>query len=102
MCVSAGTEAELRFACMQCPMAKQLAALVEEFLMAVDSLPWDSDAAKSYAELRTHCKETGLVLGCMDMLIAAHAITVNARLITSDKAFSRLSGLLPLENWQAT
>lgn len=101
VCVSVVTEAELRFDCLQRPAATQLVALVDEFITAIDSLPWDSAAAKSYVELRTHCRESGLALGCMDMLIAAHAMAANARLITSDKVFGHLSGLLSLDNWQA-
>ncbi|MEE9320092.1 MAG: type II toxin-antitoxin system VapC family toxin [Granulosicoccus sp.] len=99
VCVSVVTEAELRFGCLQRPAATNLTALVTEFISAVDSLPWNSESAKSYAELRMHCKKKGLALGCMDMLIAAHSMAVDARLISSDKAFSHLSDLLTLDSW---
>ncbi len=59
---------------------------MKEFLLRVEVLPWYSNAANAYAQLRTACKNEGKPLGAMDMLIAAHSVAVGAVLITNDKA----------------
>jgi tRNA(fMet)-specific endonuclease VapC len=102
LCISAITEAELRRGLAKKPEAKQLALLVKEFLLRVEILPWDSDAANTYAHLRTVCEKEGKSLGTMDMLIAAHSIAVDAALISNDKAFYRVAQPLVLEDWTQT
>ena len=52
-------------------------------------MPWDSDAAEAYAQLRTSCESEGTPLGTMDMLIAAHSVAVGAVLVTNDQAFCK-------------
>ncbi len=39
------------------------------------------------------------VLSALDMLIAAHAISTNATLVTGDKAFAQVEDLRPPVNW---
>jgi len=67
VCVSAITEAELLRGVAKKPEDKCLAIAV------VEILPWGSDAADAYAQLRTACENEGKPLGNMDMLIAAHS-----------------------------
>jgi len=99
VCVSAITEAELLRGVAKKPGAKQLPIVVKEFLLRVEILPWDSDAADAYAQLRTACENEGKPLGNMDMLIAAHSVAVGAVLITNDKAFYNVKHHLMLEDW---
>ena len=44
ICISAITEAELRFGCLQRPTKTELHALVDAFLSRVDRRAWDSEA----------------------------------------------------------
>ncbi|MCX4025609.1 type II toxin-antitoxin system VapC family toxin [Endozoicomonas sp. SM1973] len=97
--ISAITEAELLRGVARKPEAKHLANLVKEFLLRVNILPWNSDAAEAYAKLRTSCEKDGFSLGTMDMLIASHSVAVKATLITNDKAFYNVERLLSLEDW---
>ena len=99
VCVSAITEAELLRGVAKKPEAKHLPIAVKEFLLRVEILPWDSDAADAYAQLRTACENEGKPLGNMDMLIAAHSVAVGAVLITNDKAFYNVKHHLMLEDW---
>ena len=99
VCVSAITEAELLRGVARKPEAKRLPIAVKEFLLRVEILPWDSDAADAYAQLRTACENEGKPLGAMDMLIAAHCVAVGAILITNDKAFYNVEHHLLLEDW---
>ncbi len=99
VCISAITEAELLRGVAKKPEAKRLAVVVKEFLLRVDILPWDSDAAEAYARLRTACENEGKSLGAMDMLIAAHSVAAETVLITNDKAFYNVKHFLQLEDW---
>ena len=99
VCVSTITEAELLRGIAKKPEAKRLPVAVKEFLLRVEILPWDSDAADAYAQLRTACENEGRPLGNMDMLIAAHSVAVGAVLVTNDKAFYNVKHHLILEDW---
>lgn len=81
------------------PEAKGLPIAVKEFLIRVEILPWDSDAAETYAQLRTSCEKEGTPLGTMDMLIAAHSVAAGATLVTNDQAFFRVKHHLSLTDW---
>ncbi len=98
LCISAITEAELRRGVAKKPLAKRLSVLVEEFLLRIDTLPWDKEVAHAYARLRTLCENEGKSLGAMDMLIAAHSYSVGTTLVTSDKAFYKIDAL-ELVDW---
>jgi tRNA(fMet)-specific endonuclease VapC len=99
ICVSSITQAELLRGVAKKPEAKHLPVIVNEFLLRVEILPWDSHAAKAYAELRTACEKNGKSLGVMDMLIAAHSVSSGATLVTNDKAFYNVGHYLSLEDW---
>lgn len=68
------------------------------FLLRVDSLPWDSNAARRYADLRAAVELAGTPMGNLDMMIAAHALAAEAILVTSDRSFHRLKHL-NIEDW---
>ena len=66
-------------------------------LLTIDS--WDQNAADSYAMIRSYLKRKGSIIGNMDMLIAAHALSTNSVLITNNtREFERIPEL-KLENW---
>ena len=99
ICISVITEAELLLGVAKTPKAIHLPLAVKEFLLRVDILAWDSEAAASYASLRSNCEKEGLSLGNMDMLIAAHSVSSSATLVTNDKAFFNVGHYLKLEDW---
>jgi tRNA(fMet)-specific endonuclease VapC len=96
--VSVITEAELRFGVARLPQATRLGIIVEEFLVRVEVLAWDSAAAQHYARLRAALKANGEPMGNMDLMIAAQALAVGAVLVTNDRVFRRLSGL-KIDDW---
>jgi tRNA(fMet)-specific endonuclease VapC len=96
--VSAVTEAELRFGVARLPEARRLAIAVEEFLLRVNPLPWDSAASRSYAVLRAELEAAGRPMGNLDMMIAAHAVALGAILVTRDRTFQR-NKLLKTQDW---
>lgn len=99
VCISAVTQAELLLGVERKPEAKKLRDTVHEFLLRVEILPWDSDTAEIYAQLRADCERNGTPLGAMDMLIAAHSAAAGAILVTSDRAFYNVKRFLSLEDW---
>jgi tRNA(fMet)-specific endonuclease VapC len=96
--VSAVTEGELRFGVARRPEARRLAVAVEEFLLRLEMLPWDSEAAKRYAQLRADLEGKGEPMGNLDMMIAAQALAAEAVLVTHDRVFRRVKGLR-VEDW---
>jgi tRNA(fMet)-specific endonuclease VapC len=67
--------------------------IVDEFLLRVDVLPWDSDAAQHYGPLRATLEREGQAMGNLDTMIGAHALAVGAVLVTNDHAFRRIKKL---------
>jgi tRNA(fMet)-specific endonuclease VapC len=98
LCISVITEAELYYGLAKRPEAKRLHLVVEEFLKRVDVLPWDSAIVKNYGFIRAEMERQGKNLAPLDMLIAAHALSVDAVLVTNDKAFYQVGGLT-IEDW---
>ena len=98
VCISVVTEAELRFGLARRPQATKLRLIVEECLLRVEVLPWDSDAARHYAEIRAHVEASGRPMGNLDLMIAAQALAAGATLVTSDRSFQRIKQL-KLEDW---
>lgn len=67
----------------------------------IEVLPFGKNAAAVYGEVRSDLEKRGLVIGGNDLLIAAHALSLDLTLVTNnDREFSRVKGL-KLENWAA-
>ena len=96
--ISVITEAELRFGVVRRPEATRLKVVVEEFLLRVAVLPWDSDAARHYANVRATLERAGTGMGNLDLMIAAHALAADAVLVTNDRVFGRVKQL-KIEDW---
>src|SRR5271169_5332362 len=76
LAISAVTEGELRFGAVRFPRATRLHKMIEEFFLRVAALPWDSDAAQQYGQLRATLERAGQPMGNLDMMIAAHALAL--------------------------
>jgi len=96
--ISVITEAELRFGVTRLPRATKLEVVVEEFLLRVEVLVWDSAAARQYARLRAVLEEQGQPMGNLDLMIAAQAVAMGAILVSNDRVFRRIKGLR-VEDW---
>ncbi len=98
LCVSAITKGELQFGLAKRGGATRLHAAVGEFLRRVDVLPWDSDSADRYGPARAELERQGRPLGPLDLLIAAHALSTGAVLVTNDGSFALVADLT-VEDW---
>jgi len=90
--------AELRYGAAK-KGSERLTRVIETVLAEFEVLPWEAPADVHYASLRNSLSRSGQPIGDMDMLIAAHALALDAVLVTdNEKEFSRVPGL-KIENW---
>src|SRR4051812_48678656 len=83
LCISTITESELFFGLSKQPNAKKLHIAVHEFLKHVDILPYNSSVSEHYGSVRANMEKQGKILAPLDWLIAAHALSIGAVLVTS-------------------
>ena len=93
------TYAELEHGIWKSARPEQNRIALNLFCAPLEIAPFESDAAAVYGRLRAQLEETGKVIGPMDLLIAAHALTLSCTLITNnEREFRRVKGL-QVENW---
>jgi tRNA(fMet)-specific endonuclease VapC len=97
--ISVITEAELRFGVERQPEATRLREAIEQFLLRLVILPWDSQAAQEYARIRAFLEKQGEPIGNMDLMIASQAFAAKIVLVSSDGVFRGVRGL-KLEDWR--
>ena len=91
--------AELLYGVELSSKKKTNAAEVEALARHVTVLDWTRDAAQHDAEIRVALKRKGAMLGAHDLMIAAHARSMGATVITNNsKDFRRVPGL-SIDNW---
>lgn len=81
LCISAISEGGLLFAQAKRPKARRLHRAVREFLRRVDVLP-SSAVAEHYGVVRADLARYGKTHAPLDLLIATHALSVGAVLVT--------------------
>ena len=70
-----------------------------QFTVPLEILPYDDNAAREYGNIRSFLERQGTPTGCLDTLIAAHALALGCTLVTNnEKEFSRIPGL-DIANW---
>jgi tRNA(fMet)-specific endonuclease VapC len=98
LCISSMTEGELLFGLANNPTNLKLKQAVRELLRRIDSIAWDSKAAQKYGEVRADMQKQGKGIGNLDLLIAAHAIALDAILVTNDQAMFQVPNA-KIEDW---
>lgn len=96
--ISSITGAELAFGVAKRGSQRNQQAL-DKFLAPLEILAFDETAMRRYGVLRTDLERRGTPIGALDLLIAAHALALNATLVTNNlREFQRVKGLV-VENW---
>lgn len=99
LCISVVSEAELLYGVKSKGSPRALASMVADFLRRLAVLDWSRAAAQHYADIRAKLESVGTPIGNMDLMIAAHARSAGAVLVTNnEKRFRRVEGL-KVENW---
>ena len=97
--ISSITLSELEYGVFKSSNIEKNKLALTEFLAPIDILPYDDMAASVYGEIRAFLEKQGKIIGAMDLLIAAHAISTDLVLISNNiKEFKRVPGI-KLENW---
>lgn len=99
--MSAVTFAELSYGVQASAAAKrkQNQITLDSLALHLAVLDWPQTAAKNYAEIRADLKKRGAQLGAADLMIAAHALAIDAIVVTNNvKDFGRVKSL-EVENW---
>jgi tRNA(fMet)-specific endonuclease VapC len=97
--ISAVTEGELLYGLARRGYPKAPSERIRQFLMRVEVLPWDPEVTKTYGDLRASCDARAVGLGPLDMMIATHAVAIDATLVTRDRAFSHVAAPLKIDGW---
>ena len=98
LCISAVTLAELRYGA-DLLHASRLHALIDRFIRNIEIMPFDQNCSNLYGVIASELQKQGSPIGKFDVLIAAHAVAIDATLVTNNvKHFARVAGLR-VENW---
>ena len=99
LCVSSITFAELRFGSEHSARRDANLEELSRFIDAVPVVPFDPTAAVHFGELKAHVFKAGTPIGPLDLLIGAHARSLDMTLVTNNRReFDRIPGLR-VENW---
>ncbi len=97
--VSAITAGELFTGALKSSRVTECIRLTELLLSGVTILDFDAAASRTYGLIRSRLERKGQKIGDMDTLIAAHAVTLDAVLVTRNtREFSRVEDLR-IEDW---
>jgi tRNA(fMet)-specific endonuclease VapC len=99
LAISVVTEAELRYGAARYRARPGILADVEDFVDRLIVREWDRAAAMHYADIRAHVERAGKPVGNMDLMIAAHARSLAAVLVTNNQRHFRHVPGLVVENW---
>ncbi len=97
LCTSIVVQCELLFGLAKRPSAR-LRAAYEVEMSKLEVFNVDQTVAPAYANMRAQLERQGTSIGANDALIAAHAIALEATLVSADEAFLQVPGLR-VENW---
>lgn len=97
--ISVITYAELEYGVAYSSDPTQNRIVLSEFLAPLEILDFPSHAAPIYGAIRASLVRAGRMIGPLDLLIATHALSIGAVLVTNNvKEFSRVADL-KIENW---
>lgn len=97
--ISVMTLAELEYGVSKSGRPARNREALDQFISPLEVAPFDRQATAAYGKLRTTLEKKGRTIGSMDLLIAAHALSLDVRLITRNvREFGRVPGLR-VEDW---
>ena len=97
--ISAITLAELEYGAAKSAQSKRNHEALEQFISPLQVAAFDRQATEAYGKTRAILERTGRAIGAMDLLIAAHALSLGVRLVTNNEKEFKLVPGLRVENW---
>jgi tRNA(fMet)-specific endonuclease VapC len=99
LAISSITLAELEYANENSMYKERNKVALIEFLTIIDIKQFDEKAAQEHGKVKKELKEKKCLIGPFDMLIGAHAKSLNMTLVTNNtQEFERISEL-KIEDW---
>lgn len=97
--ISSITFAELSYGVEKSQHATKNKIALLNFTASLVLAPFDDGAAVSYGEIRSTLEKSGKLIGPLDLLIAGHAKSLGATLVTNNtREFCRVPNL-SIDNW---
>ena len=97
--ISSITLSELLYGVSKSSKPEQNQMALTQFVAPLVISPYADEAAQYYGDLRAHLEKQGTPIGSLDMLIAAHALSIACTLVTNnEKEFIRIPNL-KIDNW---
>jgi tRNA(fMet)-specific endonuclease VapC len=96
------TLAELEFGVAKSQHLEKNQAALDEFVLPLEIANFDREVARVYGRVRATLEKKGTLIGSLDMMIGAHALTLGVTLATNNgREFSRIKGLTVVD-WLAS
>jgi tRNA(fMet)-specific endonuclease VapC len=93
------TYLELVYGAWKSAPKQENVATVQELSRLIPVQPLDTAVADHYGRIRSELERAGSPIGAYDLLIAAHALSLDLTLVTNNlREFARIPGLR-VENW---
>ena len=99
LAMSIVTWAELQYGVQASNRVEENRAAVALLGQHIKSLDWNHEAAMHYAHVRHALKTKGKLIGSNDLMIAAHALSLGATVVTNNTREFKRVPQLSLENW---
>lgn len=99
ICISVVTYAELIYGVEHSSSKKINRSIVDNFTNHLNIIEWDKSAAEHYGKIRAFLQASGNIIGAMDMMIAAHAVSQKMTLVTNNEKHFKRVPKLNIENW---
>ena len=97
--LSTVTLAELQYGVAKSLFPAQNQQALDAFTLPLEVVAFDAAAAVAYGPVRVALERQGTPIGALDLLIAAHALSLGVTLVTNNpREFSRVPGPR-VENW---
>jgi tRNA(fMet)-specific endonuclease VapC len=92
--ISSITLSELRYGVAKSTHQEKNTKALDEFITPLEVVSFDEEAAHVYGDIRAALEKAGTPIGAMDILIAAHAISLGITLVTNNtREFVRIPTL---------
>ncbi len=99
--VSSITVSELEFGARNSGNYEVESEAVRKILLPFQTYDYDALSSPAhYGRIRHELEQAGATIGAMDLLIAAHALSLGATLVTNNLAHFRRVPELPVTDWQ--
>ena len=96
--VSSVTLAELRYGVAKSQHHAKNQVALDEFMLPLEVAAFDEQATFAYGVLRAALEKKGTPIGPLDTMIAAHALSLNATLVTNNtREFKRIPKLTVID-----